>query len=63
MTTTQARQVMYTELMVRGKNMEGRRHCRLCEGNLTVGEKIVTKKAGRYTSWYHVGCARKVNII
>jgi len=38
-------------------------HCHKCHKRLAVGDPIAIKKAGRYTSWYHVECAKKVNLI
>lgn len=50
-----------------GKAMGGKTnmkaHCRLCEIDLQIGDKIVSKKASNTTTWYHESCAERVNII
>lgn len=67
MTKASARPVTLTSKMLsRQRNTLGRAKCASCCQEIIeidLNTKIVTKKNGNKTKWYHIDCAYRINLV
>ena len=59
MTTSRPRLTVLTQAM---RTKKGSSNCSVCNDIININDKIVSKQSHSF-KWYHIECAKRVNII
>ena len=61
-TTKPKLQVLDNKTLTRSYSLKHLRNCPMCKERFKIGMSVVTKRGGSHRKWYHLECAKKVNI-